>query len=192
MISRGTGPPMPPFVAFCVGLVFWPGREKWADSLGGVLITSETPVPKPRYEAVAPVLTSGGCAEESTDMTTPASRTLPTRFMGARLVPRLQLSASGFLLNARDGETFSLNETASCLLQALLRGVPPIDAWRVLVARFAVADLQAQRDAQLFLARLFDVGLLELPRDHAASSARSTPGASPGTSFDPDEEEDAS
>lgn len=95
--------------------------------------------------------------------------------MGARLVPRLQLSASGFLLNARDGETFSLNETGSCLLQALARGVPPIDAWRVLVARFAVEELQAQRDAQLFLSRLFDVGLLELPRSPAAASTSSRP-----------------
>lgn len=106
--------------------------------------------------------------------------------MGARLVPRLQLASSGFLLNARDGETFSLNETASCLLQALLRGVPPIDVWRVLVGKFEVSELQAQRDAQLFLARLFDVGLLELPRDR--------PSEVPSDSGDPgadDDEEDA-
>lgn len=104
-------------------------------------------------------------------MTTPPPRPLPTRFMGARLLPRLQLSASGFLLNARDGETFSLNDSGMCLLQALQRGVPPIDVWRVLSVRFAVSDLQAQRDAQLFLARLFDIGLLELPRDPSSSSS---------------------
>ena len=108
--------------------------------------------------------------------------------MGARLVPRLQLSASGFLLNARDGETFSLNETGSYLLQALTRGVPPIDVWRVLVSRFAVSDLQAQRDAQLFLARLFDVGLLELPRDRATTASGS--GARDAASGKPDEHDE--
>lgn len=99
--------------------------------------------------------------------------------MGARLVARLQLASSGFLLNARDGETFSLNETGSCLLQALLRGVPPIDVWRGLVAQFDVSELQAQRDAQLFLARLFDIGLLELPRERPSEvrSDASDPGA---------------
>ena len=111
--------------------------------------------------------------------------------MGARLVPRLQLSASGFLLNARAGETFSLNETGSCLLHALVRGVPPIDAWRVLVARFSVGELQAQRDAQLFLARLFDVGLLELARG-SGSGGPSAPGSASSRPDVPDEDEDLS
>ncbi|HNN96999.1 MAG TPA: PqqD family protein [Pseudomonadota bacterium] len=111
-------------------------------------------------------------------MTIAPLRPLPTRFMGARLVPRLQLASSGFLLNSRDGETFSLNETGRCLLLALLRGVPPIDVWRVLPSRFEVSELQAQRDAQLFLARLFDVGLLELPpeRPREVESQTSDPG----------------
>lgn len=106
--------------------------------------------------------------------------------MGARLVPRLQLSASGFLLNARDGETFSLNDSGMCLLHALQRGVPAIDVWRVLSVRFAVSDLQAQRDAQLFLARLFDIGLLELPRDSSSASNPPRAVASPDSESDED------
>ena len=83
----------------------------------------------------------------------------------------------GLLLQLRDGETFSLNETGRCLLLALLRGVPPIDVWRGLVSQFEVSELQAQRDAQLFLARLFDVGLLELPpeRPRGVDSQTSDP-----------------
>ncbi len=117
-------------------------------------------------------------------------RPLPTRFMGARLVPRLQLSESGFLLNVRDGETFSLNETGSCLLQALKRGVPPIDVWRVLVAQFEVSELVAQRDAQLFLARLFDVGLLELPRERPSAVAQSDKSPATGASLHDGEEDE--
>lgn len=117
-------------------------------------------------------------------------RPLPTRFMGARLVPRLQLSESGFLLNVRDGETFSLNETGSCLLQALKRGVPPIEVWRVLVAQFEVSELVAQRDAQLFLARLFDVGLLELPRERPSAVAQSDKSPATGSSLHDGEEDE--
>ena len=88
---------------------------------------------------------------------------LPTRFLGARLTPSLTLTESGFLFCARDGETYSLNKTGACILRALQEGVPPLDVWRELVKRFEVPPPLAQRDAQLFLGRMFDLGILELP-----------------------------
>lgn len=88
--------------------------------------------------------------------------TLPTRFMGARLVPQLTLAASGFLFNARDGETYSLNPSGAHLLTALQQGTSPAELWQALVQRFAIPAPLAQRDAQLFLAHLFDLGLLEI------------------------------
>jgi hypothetical protein len=90
-------------------------------------------------------------------------KSLPTRFVGARLAPSLQLTDSGFLWSARDGETFSLNESGARLLRALLRGVAPIDVWRELTVAFSLPVPLAQRDAQLFLGRLYNLGLLELP-----------------------------
>ena len=126
-------------------------------------------------------------------MTTTATTTnwapLPTRFMGARLVPRLQISASGFLLNARDGETFSLNAAGCCVLRALQAGTPPLHVWRALVSQFSVGELQAQRDAQLFLARLYELGLLELPHDAAADGdAQTRPGSADSDGDDGDDE----
>lgn len=105
----------------------------------------------------------------------PALEQLPTRFLGARLAPSLVLTESGFLFCARDGETYSLNPTGACILRALLDGVAPLDVWRQLTQRFAVAPPLAQRDAQLFLGHLFSLGLLELPRDDASADEEATP-----------------
>lgn len=91
--------------------------------------------------------------------------TLPTRFLGARLPPHLTLAPSGFLLNMQDGETYSLNETGACLLEALHDGESTPEIWQRLCMRFDVPPLTAQRDAQLFLAELFDLGLLVLPKE---------------------------
>lgn len=88
--------------------------------------------------------------------------TLPTRFVGAKLVPQLTLADSGFLFNARDGETYSLNPSGAHLLAALQTGTTPAELWQRLVERFAIPPQLAQRDAQLFLAHLFDLGLLEI------------------------------
>jgi hypothetical protein len=97
----------------------------------------------------------------------PPTHSIPTRFLGARLQPALKLTQTGFLWSARDGETYSLNGSGACLFTALQRGVAPAELWQQLVARFAVPPPLAQRDAQLFLAQLFDMGLLELPREPA-------------------------
>jgi hypothetical protein len=116
----------------------------------------------------------------------PSLAQLPTRFLGARLTPALTLTESGFLFCARDGETFSLNPSGACLLRALAAGVPAIEVWRELVKRFEVSAPVAQRDAQLFLSRLFSLGVLELPRDpegpssDAAEAADSPTGSSAG------------
>jgi hypothetical protein len=93
---------------------------------------------------------------------------LPTRFVGARLVPALVLSESGFLLSGRDGETFAVNPSGRCLLAALHAGVAPLELWQELHRRYRLPIELAQRDVQLFLASLFDLGLLLLPPSDGA------------------------
>jgi len=97
---------------------------------------------------------------------------LLTRFLSARLAPSLTLTESGFLFSAQSGETYSLNFSGACLLAALKRGVAPSDLWQELVQRFAISEPQAQRDVQLFLARLYTLGLLQMAEPAGADVAR--------------------
>lgn len=83
-----------------------------------------------------------------------------TRHAQVRLVASLTLSPSGFLFDSRNADSYTLNETAACLVQALMDGGAAHEIWRDLAAKFAVSEAQARRDARSFLAHLRQLDLL--------------------------------
>ncbi len=77
-----------------------------------------------------------------------------------RLKPTLVLMPSGFLYDRRDAESYTLNPTAQCIVEALTepRTIPEITT--VLSERFDIDEQRAGRDAARFLAELRALGLL--------------------------------
>jgi len=82
------------------------------------------------------------------------------RFAESRLKPSLMLAASGFLYDARDAESYTLNATGSCIVRGLLEGKEPAELWRDLVEEFEVPEAQARWDVVRFLGDLKNMKLL--------------------------------
>ncbi len=82
------------------------------------------------------------------------------RFAESRLKPSLMLAASGFLYDARDAESYTLNPTGACIVRGLLDGKEPGELWRALVDAFEVPEAQARWDVVRFLGDLKNMKLL--------------------------------
>lgn len=86
------------------------------------------------------------------------------------MLEHLALSESGFLFDARTGNTYSLNRTATFMLRLLIDGVPPETLAAHVVEAFDVDRVTAERDAQRFVARLRELGLLADEADAATGA----------------------
>ena len=73
----------------------------------------------------------------------------------------LALSENGFLFDASDGSTYSLNRTGTFLLRGLIGGAPPADLVAGLSEQYGVDPATARRDLDAFLFRLEDLGLVQ-------------------------------
>jgi hypothetical protein len=71
-----------------------------------------------------------------------------------RLKPTLRLTPGGYLFDGSNAETYTLNPTGKCIVQALLEGQEPARLWSDLVAVFEVPEQRARRDVRNFLAQL--------------------------------------
>lgn len=78
----------------------------------------------------------------------------------SRLKQSLVVKPTGFIFDLHDGESFTLNESARCLVHALQKGAVPGDLWKNLVADFEVSEKQARRDVARFLTEMRSLGLL--------------------------------
>ena len=80
------------------------------------------------------------------------------------MYPHLALSDTGFLFDTRTGHTYSLNRTGTFLLRALMDGTETDALPARLCEAFEVDEETARRDAEQFLFRLRDLGLLPAER----------------------------
>ncbi len=71
----------------------------------------------------------------------------------------LALSDNGFLFDTKSGLTFSLNATATVLLKSLIDGRAESELADGLVEDFEIDTETANRDVELFLIRLRDIGV---------------------------------
>lgn len=77
-----------------------------------------------------------------------------SRIREVRLSAPLSLMPSGFLFNARNGESYSINRTGTAILRAIAAGKSGEEAAQELHRAFAVAEAEARRDVRDFIARL--------------------------------------
>ena len=92
-------------------------------------------------------------------------RDVPSRFAKVRLRAGLMLNPSGFLMDPRSAETYTVNAAGACLITALQRGVSADDLYLQLCARFHVPEAVAHRDTHQFLVALAQQKLLEVPAE---------------------------
>ena len=77
------------------------------------------------------------------------------------LKPTLRLTPGGYLLDGATADTYTLNPTGRCVVDALLDGCEPGQLWSRLVPAFAVTEQRARRDVRAFLRQLRHLRLLE-------------------------------
>jgi hypothetical protein len=77
-----------------------------------------------------------------------------------RLKPTLRLAHAGYLFDGSTGETYTLNPTGHCIVEAMLEGCEPARLWCELVAAFEVSEARARRDVRGFLSQLRQLRLL--------------------------------
>ncbi len=82
--------------------------------------------------------------------------------MSARL-GHLAVSETGFLLDTRTGNTYTLNETGTFIVKALSTSGDPGDLAEAISAEFEVDQETAARDLAEFLLQLRELGLI--PKD---------------------------
>lgn len=77
-----------------------------------------------------------------------------------RVKDLLTINESGFLLDATDGESFTLNRTGLAILRALLAGDDARRIGEKIAETFDVPEATARRDVDRFLAHLGSLGLV--------------------------------
>ena len=82
---------------------------------------------------------------------------------GERVAPKrlITLTSEGFLLDGATGETYTLNATGIIIVRALLQGQDSREIWRDVHAACEVAERDARRDTDEFLAQLRVFELVE-------------------------------
>lgn len=73
----------------------------------------------------------------------------------------LRLSPSGFLLDASNGESYSINKSGALILRALIEGRTFEDVVHEMAHAFDLSDATARRDTFRFLGELSRLGLVE-------------------------------
>jgi len=66
----------------------------------------------------------------------------------------MTVSETGFVLDVEDGESYTFNPTALCVVRALLAHRDSRELWRELAERFDVSPAEAKRDVARFLEQL--------------------------------------
>ncbi len=79
-----------------------------------------------------------------------------------RVRPSVRLRESGFLINLRNGDSYTLNETGQLIVRALQEGRRSDEIHQELVETFAVSPIRARDDVDHYLAHLATLELIYL------------------------------
>ncbi len=77
------------------------------------------------------------------------------------MLEHLALSETGFLFDSRTGSTYSLSATGTLLLRALMEGTDADALGARLAAVYEIEPDAAARDAEQFVLRLRELGLVD-------------------------------
>jgi hypothetical protein len=84
----------------------------------------------------------------------------PPRAPRYRAKDLLSINDNGFLLDATDGESYTLNRTGLAIVRALIAGADSRRLHRDLAKEHLVSEERARRDVDRFLAHLAELGLV--------------------------------